>query len=516
MKPYIITMCIMQVTSPAMVDYFEHDMHSDVFNIIDNTVIGDDAWLDFSQVNIAASSYIQNNGFISGDIFIGEGLDVYFKNSGHIDGEIQLGPNAHLTQIITSNQNITAINVDGNYDIVIYKANNLQWSDMQQISATADKIVLVDSQIIMSPETIFRMRGIPVPIELIGSNNLYIKLENFDFNTPVLWRVTGNGTLHLHADNISPLYALQSVIRNGDLYADLIRETDYFKILGTETGNFLNSIRTINPNDNLLLKLDRATDMSQLYNIMNKSMRLNTGRLARPVQTFNRHIDILRLSNDMSQPFYFAPFGVLGNNISAYGLRVGININATNTTQISVAANAANMTFSDGIDDYSANLVGGDITFRYNDKHIFADLNTTFTAAQMITPALQYGAAMTNNPTGLAGAVRLDLGPRFSFGNNFSITPTIGMVAEYASVLRSDSGLSARGGLSARFIHQTGDLKYIYQARFVANNRNAIQASAHLSMAAPDDDVTVSGGIGLLQDEMGMSYNISASIVFNF
>ena len=51
------------------------------------------------------------------------------------------------------------------------------------------------------------------------------------------------------ADNVNPLYVLNSYIKSGNLYAILSRETDYSKILKNEIGNFLNSIRNDNPND---------------------------------------------------------------------------------------------------------------------------------------------------------------------------------------------------------------------------------------------------------------------------
>lgn len=160
------------------------------------------------------------HGVLSGDVFIADGRDVYIKKSGTIDGEITLGVNASLTQIIRTPDDITDINIADDYNIIVYRAVDLQWTDIQQISSATDKIVLVDSGIVLSPDMMLMTRSMPVPIELVGHNELHIKLADIDFNTPIFWRVTGSGTVHLHADDINPLYALRTVVRGGGLQAN--------------------------------------------------------------------------------------------------------------------------------------------------------------------------------------------------------------------------------------------------------------------------------------------------------
>lgn len=509
-------LCIMLIPMPAMAEYFDSNMYGDVLNIADSAVVTGGTFLNFDKINITASAYLQNHGVLSGDMFIADGRDVYIKNSGTIDGEITLGANASFTQIIHTPDDITDINVADNYNIIVYKAADLQWTDIRRISSAADKVVLVDSGIVLSPDSMPMSRAMPVPIELVGHNELHIKLADIDFNTPIFWRVTGSGTMHLHADDINPLYALRAVIRGGALYAELARETDYYKIMGNHTGKFLNTLRTINPEDNLLRRLDAATDKRGLYRIMHKSMRINTRALARPIQTFNRHVGAMRTDDGAFAPLQIAPFVIAGPNIDAYGIRAGLNVGTGKPVRASVAIHAADMTFTDGIDDYSAKLAGGNAYIRYDAAHLFADSGITITAARFTTPALISGSETTFDPSGFAADFYADAGPKFLLAYNMTLTPIVGLTAHYSNVMHQTKDMDFRAGVIARHTHKTTDINYTYDARIISDNGGGLQADARIGLSLPDDDAIIYAGIGALHDKMGMSYSTTLSLSFNF
>lgn len=509
-------LCIMLIPMPAMAEYFDSNMYGDILNIADSTVVTSGAFLNFDKINITTSSYLQNHGVLSGDVFVADGRDVYIKNSGTIDGEITLGINASLTQIIHTPDDITDINVADNYNIIVYRAANLQWTDIRRISSAADKVVLVDSGIVLSPDIMLMSRAMPVPIELVGHNELHIKMADIDFNTPIFWRVTGSGTMHLHADDINPLYALRTVIRDGALYAELARETDYYKIMGNQTGEFLNALRARNPKDNLLQRLDQATDMPELVRIMNKSMRINTRALARPIQTFNRHVGAMHTDDGVSAPMQIAPFIIAGQNIDAYGIRAGLNIDTDKPVRASVTIHAADMNFTDGIDDYSAKLAGGEAYVRYDAPHIFADSGITITAARFATPVLQSGAATASDPSGFAADFYADAGPKILLADNMTLTPIVGLAARYANVIQHSTDINLRAGFIARHTHKTTDINYTYDARIISDNDGGLQADARIGLSLPEDDAIIYAGIGALHDNMGMSYSATLSLSFDF
>lgn len=82
--------------------------------------------------------------------------DAYIQNNGNITGNITSGQNATLTQVITSDTSIKYLDITGSYNLLLYNAANITWSDVTDIGRTADKIVLFNSRINFDGITIAR------------------------------------------------------------------------------------------------------------------------------------------------------------------------------------------------------------------------------------------------------------------------------------------------------------------------------------------------------------------------
>ncbi len=513
MKPYALSLCVVLIASAADAAYFSRDIYGTHLAITDNSVIAPDVHMCFENIGIESSAYINNQGTVSGDIFVAGGCDAYIQNSGRIDGEISLGDGAHITQLVRSNADITDINISAPYDIMIYRASDVDWTDVLGVAGAADKIILVDSEVLLLSDMGQSRRGTGAEIELVGHNDFHLMTDEIDFNNPVLSHVTGGGTVLLHTRApVDSMYALQSFVRDGNLYAKLVRETDYMKILGNDTGRFLNSLRLHNPDDNLLHVLDGAATRSELEHIMRKSMRLNTPRLNRPLLTFNRNL----AAASFDLPLFSVPYVILGDKMNSYGLQAGVNLKPGRRSGVSFGAHAACMAFTDGIDDYDGELGGVTTAWHYNGNIAFAAAHAGITFARLGTPEIYYGNSTKRNPNGRAAFFNLDFGPKYKVGAKFSLAPGVGLGAEYARVLKSDADVFARTGILAAYENKTTDLDYTYSVRITSDSLGVLGAAVGVGFTSPDDAGSVRLNAGFVHDEMGRTYNIATSLHFGF
>jgi len=512
-KPYAFSLCIVLGTGAADAAYFTHDIYGAYLDITDDSIVAPDIELDFKNIVIQSSVYINNQGIISGNVFISDGCDAYIQNSGQIDGEITAGANTHLTQLVRSAHDITELNIAAPYDIMIYHAADVGWTDILGISGAADKIILVESGVMLTPNMMMRLRGVGTEIELVGHNDFYIKSDELDLNNPILSHVTGDGTVHLHVrEPIDSMYALQSFVHDGNLYAKLVRETDYVKILNNDMGRFLNALRLHSPDDNLLHALDGAASLPELHGVMHESMRLNTARLNRPLMTFNRNL----AAASFDQPLFSVPYVIMGDNMNAYGLQAGINLNPTPHSRLSFGAHSAYVAFTDGIDDYDGELSGISAAWHYNGNRAFAAAHAGATFARLNTPELFDDDAAKHNPHGRAMFLNLDIGPKYNLNKEFYLAPIAGLGGEYAHVLKSDKDVFARTGLLSVYEYKTSDLYYRYSLQLSADTHGRRGATAGIGFTSPDDKVSLRLTAGFTHDEMGRTYTIATLLQFGF
>jgi len=413
-----------------------------------------------------------------------------------MDGEITLGTNAHLTQLVRSNADITDINITVPYDIMLYHASTVAWTDILEISGAADKIILVESDVLLTPDLILRLRGGAPEIKLVGHNDFYIQTDKLDLNNPILSHVTGTGTVHLHTPpTVNSMYALQSFVSNGNLYAKLVRETDYVKVLGPNAiGRFLNKLRLHNPDDNLLHALDGATTIQELHNIMHQSMRLNTTRLNRPLMTFNRNL----ATTSFDQPLFSVPYVIFGNDMNAYGLQAGVNLHPSPRSRISFGVHNAYIAFTDGIDDYDGELSSITAIWHYTGNSVFAMMRTGITFARLDTPELYNGKSANHNPHGRGAFFNFDFGPKYNVNQEFLLAPIVGLGAECAHVLKSDKDIFARTGLLSIYEYKTSDLYYKYSFQITTNSRGLHGANASVGFTSPDDRLSLRLNAGVV------------------
>ncbi len=489
-------------------DIIYTDKFGDRLTVVDDIRITHNTTLDFENIYIGQSIYLHNMGNIIGAIQLCDGCDLYITNSGNISGEIRHGKDSTITQIIHNSSDMTQIRTDTSYNIMMQNADNIRLRDMYSISADANKITIDNSTLVLNDAPIMeRMRH--APLELRGENTIIITDADIYTNIPLLQNVTGNGTVRVHVINQHPMFAATTYLDDGNIYLRMVRETDYMKILGGKTGEYLNRLRKNNPNDKLLQHLDRATDMPQLHHIMNKSMRLHPNRLARPLNTVMRHM----AANEMMHGAQTQPFRLTGNNLDSVGIRTTITGRISDTLTMSAGALISELDFTDEIDDYTARMLGGDVALRYIDNRLFVQSGIGGAIAHIHTPPLVSGQ---NTPRATFIFANTDTGPRFDWDNTITITPSIGIGAEYSGVTQYGATMFARTGIMMEHTHKTSDIIYKYTGRTTADSLGRIDITASVAATSPGDEISTLITLGATHDDMGMSYSISTSATLHF
>lgn len=513
MKSYQFTLCVAIISSPANAAYINSDIFGEYIEFNDHITVASGAQIYADTVHFGQSLYLNNYGTISGNITICDGCDAYIENSGVINGDIIAGKDSNVTQVIRSADDVAGLNIYGGYDILVYQATDLIWTDILSASVGANKIMIANSAINISNSMMPLLRSAPPRIELIGENKINIDIDNISSDMPILSNITGNGTVNVSVDNLDPIYAAQAVIKSGSLYLNLVRETDYYKIMRNEQGVFLNSLRLSNPNDKLLHALDNATSIDQLYSVLNKSMRMNARRLNNPIKTFNHHISNSFGTDADNLPASFTPLVIIGHDISAYGLSVALNKKVAANTVLALNGYVANMNFTDTIDDFGAIMYGTALSIRHNSNKMFVRADAGFTASKLSAPALYSGAT---SPNGYSAYTNIDLGPVIKRTNNFSVTPIIGVAVDYVKVTNHETDFLGRGGFITEYKYQTTDLSYSYGFEFLTQTDSMLSLSARAGIASPYDEMSGYLKVIMIRDRMGLSYSISLNMTFEF
>jgi hypothetical protein len=175
-------------------------------------------------------------------------------------------------------------------------------------------------------------------------------------NGPIMSNVYGDGTISIYSENTNPLYRVAARISDNALYVDVVRDTDYFKILQNDAGMFLNSIRVGNPDDKLIAALDRATTMAELESIMSRTVRMNPIRMMDAVRTFNMFemIDVATLSDGVS----VAPIFLYSDDFNASGVGADVSFDISRNLKIAASVYAATMDFTNDLDEYKIDHAG--------------------------------------------------------------------------------------------------------------------------------------------------------------
>lgn len=511
------TIASVAVTFNAVAQDFDYVTNGNIgseWNIETNTIVSDTVSIDVDTVNILNSVILVNNGTISGNFNICDGCDVYIRNSGDIVGDIYVPDTAWLIHVVTSSDDLVPVGINGNYDVLLYNADRLSLSGIQGIATGANKLTIRDSSILI--DTVASDVLMPYT-ELSGNITLYIDDSLSFSHSAVLSNIYDDGTVRINIDK-NPLYRVSAYIRDNSLFVDVERETDYDKVFDEELGDFLDTVKDSDEQDDLLQALEKADSASEVNKIISQSGRLHPIRLMDSVRMFNRfelqnNLNVRVLDGVSLRPTFMFSDGVYIGGISVGGVK-----NISDNFNVGLNLYTAYADFENDFDKYKFALYGGNVHAAYFYDCLIARIIGGVTFASFDDIIVFDGKTNISNPHGITAYGIADIGFELYDKNNFSIAPFVRAGFDYASVLNfDDSDFIAGIGTDIVFNNVGYDIKYDYGLRLFADVNGAVDALIQMNMISVDDYVGGTLAAGIIYDEnfgVGCKFELGVSINF--
>lgn len=131
-----VLLCIVHTNAYGL--YIDSFMAFGYIYLDEDLVVTDSGGFNSTGIDIGKSIAILNSGVINSDFYITAPLRVYVKNSGIINGEFHVSSDARLIQVIESVDDITGINVDSSFRVLVHDASNISLTDVFSVATNAE------------------------------------------------------------------------------------------------------------------------------------------------------------------------------------------------------------------------------------------------------------------------------------------------------------------------------------------------------------------------------------------
>ncbi|MBD5391466.1 hypothetical protein HDR66_01520 [bacterium] len=490
--------------------YVSSDQYGDILVIDTDTTITSDMPIDHVQrIYVTQSVSLINDVTVDTDIYICDTCHVNIINRGYISSKIYIGTNADLTQIIETANDITTITTNGAYNILVVNANGISWNDITNTQYDATSITIKDSVIIID-NTLATCATSP-QISFTGTNKIILITPHVapGYTIPIMPTTETNATLEISIPGLNKLYRSTGYIENNYLYAKILRETDYVKIFNDARGKFLNRIQQTNPNDKLIKHMNRATDMNELYKIMNRSIRFRPALLMNPLKTLNQYMSgrQFRPKNKYGE-LNIAPFTIYDASTSAtYGIHGEITTPITRNTDINIGGYSGILTYDTNLDTAGGTLYGGEIGITSNANQIYWNIYSGITGANIKTPELFNGQHAIKP---IIAHTNINIGPIINLNREITAIPFAGISASYGYANHeSDIEISPHIGGDIKFKFIVTDIEYTYHFHADIGIENYTAASFGIMGASHADQMAIGFDVGIINNEYTTSYHAS-------
>ncbi len=498
-----------------------NQISADVFsgNIIvtDDTHIAAGVRVVADKINITESVRIFNEAAVRGDIHVCDGCDFTIRNSGNYSGRVHLGTDSTMTQIVRVAADLTYMDADAPYVVLADDARDISWNDLAALGRYAGTLVVRDSRVVMSDlisqfATCMRQSA---RIILQGTVTLALP-RGYDINdAPVIENIAGDAGIVIEGAAPGPLHAYVANVRDGGLYINLVRETDYYKILGDRRGIFLNAVRELWPDDALLGRLDAADSMDALRHIMSHSVAFNPARMLRPMRILDyfmtdsvgagARFDVP--GGTGARPFYIsAGDEAIAGAVTDFSLRIGDGLSGGVSLYAGTGEN------DDAVNAFSATMFGGRAFANYDSGYFNMRALAGLTYADFDAPYIFDNGRIRNSANGRAEYGVVDVGVTLG-----AVAPYIGVGARREHMLsRTKNYTAARTGVDAAYRMQVSDIEYEYKFKAGTDSLHNMHAGAGVGFWSPDDGA--GGGISVdsVHDGQDWAYMFSLNVRMRF
>lgn len=497
----IISLVFYSLSAPA-----SEIQTGNILHISDNTTIAPDSVIDADKIIVDGSATIVNHGTISGDIFVGSGTELRIQNSGTVTGTIYTTPQTVLTQIITSADEMTNLDVWGSYNVLVSGNTELDLADIRRVAIFADEIILDNATISISntSNTITLLRRRMPELMLVGEVTINIDPAAVSNGDIILSGVSGDGAVFVNMPGLNDLFIATTRRQDSNIYLNIIRETDYVKILDPVRGMFMNILRDIDSDDKFVRAMDTATSRPELEYLMTRSVRFNPMNLMRPVNIINA----FELADpDVTDGFDLRYDMIVDSQMHIPKLHTGLGAKF-GPMSIGISGYAALTDYTDDLNEYSATMFGGDIRAGLDFKYVWGRGVFGMSVAQFDVGPVLGADNIYFDPRGRSRYGVIDAGIRMKSGN-FYAAPFVGFGLRDNFVAGVHDRInSPRGGTSIGYSHDNDGLRYDYQLHTTVT-RDTIVAGMAMEIYSDWDGVGGEFAADILCDETGTDFKLS-------
>lgn len=489
------------------------------FVIDGNRVLDDNVNIGVEEeIHITQSAIIENYRVLHGHIIIDPGVAVIFKNFGQIESDFSVGDGGSVVQRVTSQENMHILGNLRGYSVYVDTRNADETKNVLDVADFINMIVGADN---VEVESGAFMVGPNIPdnnvhINVNNATTFYINGLPYDWSKPVVQGVVG--TPFVEPIGIDPMY---DVTRDSECDADLclliVRRTDYSEIMSDKNlGNYLDELRDKNPNDKLLSALDKAPNRKTLNKILSKSARTNPIKLMDAPRSINTFYDSFAI-DDVAFGIIARPFYIASDDFHFVGGAVNVAGKIAKNTVGTFGFVGGMLKYNGEYDDYNGVLYGGNIGVRYMDEDFYLRAYGTMSYAMFNDIYAFDGTRMVQNVNGVGGIGTVDAGLVYQVMDELKLIPFVGARIDYASVLNDTQiDVAARAGLNLNVDTDMDGNKYKFGARLFGQSDGAFYAGIYTDMMSTVDGVGGGASVGVLYDDMGLSYKLELNIKFEF
>lgn len=458
---------------------------------------------------------VQNNGTID-SVLDTNSNNLKIKNTGNIGG-VYINGLSSFTQIISNNSEITNINVSGDinrFNVSVENFNGVKFSDIKDLNA--NKFSFIESVIVI--DDFADWNNFEKTVSFIDNNNTLVITNSYTVESGTYIKNTGGATnVEVIISDQDKLHKAQTIkeIYGTRLY--VVRETNYQKIFDSDNrGVLLSALQNSEPNNKLLLAMNKADNMSELNNVMNSSYRFNNKILLKPLNIMNKFNFIYE--NDKNNKIGFVPFYMGGDKMSGFGGNLYIN-GKYEKIDFSLNVHANKFVYQDSFEDFSGLSFGGDVKIQTdinNDYWLRAVSGASFTKYK--TGNIYHKNKIEKDPNGQSLYFLADVGQDFNIVDNLSVSPFIGLDISRLSVLnKTDLNLDLRAGADIKYFFIMDDIKYKYGAMFGINTASDLFGKVNIGFDAVQDKAGASISFDVIDSsDFGLNYKFSLNANVEF
>ena len=491
----------------AAIDYINGLVGDSTYFMDKDVVVMCDAEFNVPNIVMTGSRVLENNGSVSSTIDVCENCSLEIYNRGVFNVDFNLHNNASVVQVVSSNADLNKIDFNVDYELRVIDARGIKMSDVTNVGALADEILLRDSFVVWDID------GASVPgIKLAGDVGLEFNDIESIVGRTVLCNVAPDAYVYVATNgDINPMFALNTYVENDYVYLRLVRETDYTKIFNSGLGEYINSLRADSSADGFMMAIDNAMSMEHINKIMADSMRIAPINMMKTVGVFN----LLDMNNLDYEPGVGVNYIVIGDSDMRGGF-VNAKFDFENIN-VGIRGYINSLNLNDSFDSYSGLMYGGNIYAEYGCDFNFVRGMLGGNITRFDITNVFDGVRGANNPIGYSIYGIMDIGRYLEINDGLSVAPYVGVGTNYMTILRAnDSVVDGHLGMDVMYNFEMFGINYDYGIRAMMNSNDEIVIGGRARFVS---DIDMMGGhvaIDYIDNDTGHGYKITAAMNFVF